>query len=110
MVAVHQRRLAIAPAVPLLAAEIGIVIASVALLLGNRAVWSIAVVLAVICLGKVGITYQHTQHAVAEAEKKIDAASKNVISAAQVKGRGVPPEKTRPKLAKSTASRPPSVS
>lgn len=63
----------------LLAAEIGIVIASVALLLGNRAVWSISLVLALICLGKVGITYQHTGHAVAAAEKKIADAAKNLI-------------------------------
>ena len=63
----------------LLAAEIGIVIASVALLLGNRAVWSVSVVLALLCLGKVGVTYQHTGHAVLAAEKKIDDAAKNMI-------------------------------
>ena len=63
----------------LLAAEIGIVIASVALLLANRTVWAVALVLAIICLGKVGYTYQRTGHEVAEAEKKIDLASKNVI-------------------------------
>jgi uncharacterized membrane protein (DUF106 family) len=63
----------------LLAAEIGIVIASVALLLSNRMVWGISLVLAALSLGKVGVTYRHTQSAVAEAEKKIDAAAKNVL-------------------------------
>jgi hypothetical protein len=63
----------------LLAAEIGIVIASVALLLANRAVWIVALCLAVVCLGKVGVTFQHTKNEVAAAEKKIEAASKNII-------------------------------
>jgi hypothetical protein len=63
----------------LLAAEIGIVIASVALLLSNRMVWAVSVVLAAMCVGQTGLTYAHTRSNVAAAEKKIDDAAKNVI-------------------------------
>jgi len=63
----------------LLAAEIGIVIASVALLLANRMVWMVSVVLAVICLGTTGFTYQRTRRDVSAAQEKIAAAAKNVI-------------------------------
>jgi uncharacterized membrane protein YdbT with pleckstrin-like domain len=63
----------------LLAAEIGIVIASVALLLANRMVWGISVVLAITCLGTAGVTYVKTGRAVASAEEKIKKAAENVI-------------------------------
>jgi len=63
----------------LLAAEIGIVIASVALLLANRLVWSFSVILAITCIGTSGYTFQKTRRAVATAEDKIHAASENVI-------------------------------
>ncbi|HYQ14747.1 MAG TPA: DUF4337 family protein [Polyangiaceae bacterium] len=63
----------------LLAAEIGIVIASVALLLANRMVWLIAVVLAVACGGQTAVTYVRARHHVVEAEGRIEAAAKNVI-------------------------------
>jgi hypothetical protein len=62
-----------------LAAEIGIVVASIALLLGSRKVWSIAIVLGVICTGALGLTYVRTAHALTLAEQKIEAAAKNVV-------------------------------
>src|SRR5450432_4068266 len=63
----------------LLAAEIGIVIASVALLLANRMVWGLSLVLAVGCLGTAGYTFQASRRDVAAAEGKIQKASDNVI-------------------------------
>lgn len=63
----------------LLAAEIGIVIASVALLLSNRVVWGVSLVLAVTCLGTAGYTFQSSRRDVAAAEEKIKKASENVI-------------------------------
>jgi hypothetical protein len=63
----------------LLAAEIGIVIASVALLLANRMVWAVSLVLAVTCLGTAGYTFQASRHSVAAAQDKIQKASDNVI-------------------------------
>jgi Flp pilus assembly protein TadB len=63
----------------LLAAEIGIVIASVALLLGNRMVWAVSLVLAVTCIGTAGYTFQAARHNVAAAQDKIQKASDNVI-------------------------------
>lgn len=61
-----------------LAAEIGIVIASIALLLGSRKVWAVSLVLAAVCTGALAVTYVRTAHALTLAEKKIDDASKNV--------------------------------
>jgi hypothetical protein len=61
-----------------LAAEIGIVVASIALLLGSRKVWSAAIVLGVICTGALGMTYMKTAQALARADAKIEAAAKNV--------------------------------
>ena len=63
----------------LLAAEIGIVIASVALLLANRMVWGISVILAITCLGTAGFTFVETRHGVSSAEDKIKKAADNVI-------------------------------
>jgi hypothetical protein len=61
-----------------LAAEIGIVIASIALLLGSRKVWAVSIVLAAICTGALSVTYVRTAHALSVADKKIEDASKNV--------------------------------
>jgi hypothetical protein len=59
-----------------LAAEIGIVIASVALLLGSRAVWAISLVFAVSGAGVIGRTFWHTHSMLEVAEKKIEEAQK----------------------------------
>jgi Domain of unknown function (DUF4337) len=63
----------------LLAAEIGIVIASVGLLLSNRMVWGVSVALAVVCLASAGYTFSVSQHDVAAARQKIQQAADNVI-------------------------------
>jgi hypothetical protein len=55
-----------------LMAEIGIVIASVALLLKKRPAWYLALVLGVGAVGTVGVTYQQTHAVVSAAEKKIE--------------------------------------
>ena len=59
-----------------LAAEIGIVIASVALLLGSRAVWAISLVFAVSGAGVIARTFVHTHGMLEVAEKKIEEAQK----------------------------------
>lgn len=59
-----------------LAAEIGIVIASVALLLSSRIVWYVALVFAIGGAGIIGRTYVHTGSMVEAAEKKIEEAQK----------------------------------
>jgi hypothetical protein len=61
-----------------LAAEIGIVIASIALLLGNRLVWMVSVVLGVVCAGSLGWTFADSRRDLAAAELKIKAALENV--------------------------------
>jgi hypothetical protein len=63
----------------LLAAEIGIVIASVALLLANRMVWGISLFLAIACVGTAGYTFSASRHQVAAAQDKIKQAADNVI-------------------------------
>jgi hypothetical protein len=63
----------------LLAAEIGIVIASVALLLSNRLVWGVSLVLALACIGTAGYTFQASRRDVAAAQDKIQKAADNVI-------------------------------
>ena len=63
----------------LLAAEIGIVIASVALLLANRMVWGVSLVLAMACMGTAGYTFCVSRHDVAAGEEKIKKAAENVI-------------------------------
>jgi len=59
-----------------LAAEIGIVIASVALLLASARIWMVSVLCGAIGLGVIGYTYSTTHAALAEAEKKIEEAAK----------------------------------
>jgi Domain of unknown function (DUF4337) len=62
-----------------LAAEVGIVVASIALLLSNRAIWIAAVALGVGCAGTLGFTFVHTRAAVERADAKIRAALENVV-------------------------------
>ena len=59
-----------------LAAEIGIVIASVALLTKKRIAWYAALVLGVCALAIVGYTFQHTGHIVSDGKKKTEEAEK----------------------------------
>jgi hypothetical protein len=59
-----------------LAAEIGIVVASVALLLSSRTIWYVALVFAIGGAGIITRTYFHTSGMVAVAEKKIEEAQK----------------------------------
>ena len=61
-----------------LAAEVGIVVASIALLLSSRGLWFIALALGAACAGTLGVTFVQTQKAVAAAEQRIKAASENV--------------------------------
>jgi len=63
-----------------LCAEIGIVIASIALLLGDRKVWSVAVVIGAVGAVIIGTTAVRTGGQLAAAEKKIEDAAKNVAS------------------------------
>jgi hypothetical protein len=60
-----------------LCAEIGIVIASIALLLGSRRVWGVSVVIGGAGALIIGMTFMHTSQALASAEKKIEDAAKN---------------------------------
>jgi hypothetical protein len=62
-----------------LAAEVGIVVASIALLLSNRAIWLASVALGIGCAGTLGFTFVHTKDAVDRAETKIHAAAENVL-------------------------------
>ena len=57
-----------------LAAEVGIVLASIALLLANRKVWFVSIVLAVISLGLVVRTYTHTHEVMTAGEHAVEAA------------------------------------
>ncbi len=61
-----------------LCAEIGIVIASIALLLGNRAVWLVAVVIGAAGAVIIAMTAMQTGQKLALAEKKIEDAARNV--------------------------------
>ena len=54
-------------------------IASVALLLSNRVVWGVSLVLAIMCVGTSGYTFQATRRSVAAAQDKIQKAADNVI-------------------------------
>jgi hypothetical protein len=63
-----------------LCAEIGIVIASIALLLGSRPVWGVAVVIGGAGAVIIGMTYVRTSHALEAAEKKIEEAAKNTAA------------------------------
>jgi hypothetical protein len=62
-------------------AEIGIVIASVALLLKNRLAWIAALLLGLGCLGTVIVTYVTAGQAVAAAEAKIEQTAKEYFDA-----------------------------
>lgn len=59
-----------------LCAEIGIVVASVALLLGSRGTWYAALVFGLGCAIIIGRTYVHTASLLAAAEHKIEEAQK----------------------------------
>jgi hypothetical protein len=59
-----------------LCAEIGIVIASVALLLASRWIWSVSLVFGVACAGIIGATYAQSARALVVAEHKIQEAQK----------------------------------
>ena len=61
-----------------LAAEVGIVVASIALLLTNRLIWIASVCLGLVCGGTLGFTIVHTRSAEAAAEQKIRAAAENI--------------------------------
>jgi hypothetical protein len=55
-----------------LIAEIGIVIASLAVLLANKPAWLISIVLALVCVGQIGRVYLHTRGAVGESAAKVE--------------------------------------
>jgi hypothetical protein len=63
-----------------LCAEIGIVVASIALLLGSRAVWSVSVVFGTVGAILVGMTYMRTSEQLAAAEKRIADAANTVTA------------------------------
>lgn len=60
----------------MLSSEIGIVIASVSLLLRKRAAWYLAIALGVISVAILGVTYAHTEPVVREIEEKTAEAAK----------------------------------
>ena len=84
-----------------LAAEVGIVIASIALLLLSRLVWVISVCLGFVCAGTLGFTLAHTHKAEAVAEQKIRAASENIQ---QIEADDEEPGENAPSEAKLTPS------
>ncbi len=59
-----------------LCAEIGIVVASIALLIANRLAWVVAIVMGLLGGGNIGYTYVHTRSELKEAELKIAEAVK----------------------------------
>jgi hypothetical protein len=59
-----------------LSAEIGIVVASVALLLGSRAAWFASLFFGVACAGIIARTHVHTSTMLGAADKKIEEAQK----------------------------------
>jgi Domain of unknown function (DUF4337) len=59
-----------------LAAELGIVIASIALLLRRREPWWVALALGALSIALVALTYQHTAATTHDAEHKIEEAEK----------------------------------
>ncbi len=64
-----------------LAAELGIVLASIALLLRRREPWLVAVLLGVVAVVMLALTYQHTAHAVEGAEANVAETERNYQSA-----------------------------
>jgi hypothetical protein len=79
-----------------LCAEIGIVVASVALLLGSRPIWYVALVFGACCAGIIGRTYMHTSTALTMAEQKIAEAQKRTEAIEEDEGRTEPPAKPLP--------------
>ena len=63
-----------------LCAEIGIVIASIALLLGSRPVWAVSTVIGLAGAAIIAMTYVHTGQQLAQAERKIEDAAKNAVA------------------------------
>jgi hypothetical protein len=61
-----------------LAAEIGIVIASIALLLSNRVVWMVSVLLGLVCASTISYTFIDSRRGLLAAEEKIKAAADNI--------------------------------
>jgi cell division protein FtsL len=55
-------------------AEIGIVIASLAVLLSNRAAWLVSIILALLCVGMLANTFWETRKAVAQTNQTIQQA------------------------------------
>lgn len=79
-----------------LCAEIGIVVASVALLLGSRAIWYVALAFGVFCGGIIGRTYMHTHSLLEVADKKIEEAQKRSAAIENDDdGDGMPDEKPK---------------
>ena len=63
-----------------LCAEVGIVIASIALLLSSRAIWAVALIFGIAGAGFVGTTVTGTRAALADADRKIAEAAKNAAA------------------------------
>jgi hypothetical protein len=59
-----------------LAAELGVVLASVALLLRRRSIWLIAILLGIAAVILTGVTWRHTAHRLHESEPKIAETEK----------------------------------
>jgi hypothetical protein len=57
---------------------VGIVVASIALLLSSRAIWLAALILGATCAGTLGVTFMQTRQAVEAGERRIKAASDNI--------------------------------
>lgn len=89
-----------------LAAEIGIVIASVALLLSSRAVWVVSLVFAISGAGIIVRTFVHTSSMLASAEKKIEEAQKKEAFIEDDDGDGVPDQPGKPGAAPSGSAAP----
>ena len=84
-----------------LAAEIGIVVASVALLLGSRGVWMLSLVFGLGAAGLAGTTFVHTRSSLVAAEHKIEEAKRNAIKIEKddeedADGDGIPDAKQGP--------------
>jgi hypothetical protein len=60
-----------------LLAEIGIVIASIGLLLANRKFWYVSIVAAIGCVALIGVTWVRTRTALHEAEERIEHAKEH---------------------------------
>jgi hypothetical protein len=79
-----------------LCAEIGIVVASVALLLGSRVIWYLALTFGVLSGGLIGRTYVHTRELLGAAETKIEEAQKRTVAIENDDdGDGVPDDKAK---------------